>query len=264
MAGNMVSESEKEKWALITGASSGIGWATAEAFADRGYHLILLARREEKLRALKSKILEKHPHLKIKISVVDLQRKEQIDEFIQNEGTVLQRLQVLVNNAGLAQGVDKMQQASVLDWEVMIDTNIKGLLFLTRGVLDYMVHNRFGHIVNVGSVAGRWVYPGGGVYCATKFAVRALTEGLRLDLMGTPLRVTNVEPGMVETEFSEVRLGDKEAAQRVYEGMKALTAKDVADAILWCVDRPAHVNVQEVVLFPTDQPAVGYVHRWER
>ncbi|HPI40937.1 MAG TPA: SDR family NAD(P)-dependent oxidoreductase [Pseudobdellovibrionaceae bacterium] len=251
----------KEKWVIITGASSGIGWSTAELLAAKGYHLILLARREERLQELKSQIIEKHPDIKIKISQVDLQHREQIDEFIQNEGTLLQKVDVLINNAGLALGVDKIQSARILDWDVMIDTNIKGLLFLTRGVLEYMIHNQRGHIVNIGSVAGRWVYPGGGVYCATKFAVRALTEGLRLDLMGTHLRVTNVEPGMVETEFSEVRLGSKSAADRVYEGMQSLKAQDIAETILWCIERPPHVNIQEVVVFPTDQPAVGYVNR---
>jgi NADP-dependent 3-hydroxy acid dehydrogenase YdfG len=154
-----------------------------------------------------------------------------------------------------------MQDADVNDWEEMIDTNIKGLLYMTRGVVGFMITKKSGHIVNLGSVAGRWTYPGGGVYCATKFAVRALSEGLRLDLIGTPIRVTNIEPGMVQTEFSLVRLGDQRKADQVYDKMTPLSAQDLAETILWCVQRPAHVNIQELVIFPTDQAGVGFVNR---
>lgn len=154
-----------------------------------------------------------------------------------------------------------MQDARIADWDEMFDVNVKGLLSLTRGLLPFMIRNKSGHIVNLGSVAGRWTYPGGAVYCATKFAVRALSEGLRMDLVGTGIRVTNIEPGMVNTEFSKVRFGDQAAADKVYAGMTPLSAQDVAESILWCVQRPAHVNIQEIVIYPTDQAAIGLVHR---
>lgn len=251
----------QEKWVLITGASAGIGLATAELFADKKYNLILLARRLDRLKKLKAKILFKNSEINIQTFSVDLTDRNQVQTFLQTEKELCRKVDILVNNAGLALGVDKIQNGKPEDWDVMIDTNVKGLLYLTRGVLEFMISKQSGHVVNVGSVAGRWIYPGGGVYCATKFAVRALTEGLRLDLMGTPLRVTNVEPGMVETEFSEVRLGDKAAAKKIYENMQPLKAQDIAETIVWCAERPPHVNIQEIVVFPTDQPAVGYVHR---
>lgn len=250
-----------DKWALITGATAGIGRATAEALAKAGFHILALGRREERLQELKAHLLSQHPDLKVKTVMVDITHREQVDDFIQSEVTLLPRVEVLVNNAGLAKGVDKMQDARIADWEEMIDTNVKGLLYMTRGVLDYMGARKSGHIVNIGSVAGRWTYPGGGVYCATKFAVRALSEGLRLDLMGTGIRVTNIEPGMVHTEFSRVRLGDEKQAEKVYEHMTPLSAADIAESIAWCVQRPAHVNIQELVIFPTDQAGVGFVSR---
>lgn len=239
---------------LITGASSGIGAAAARAFSAAGYDLILTARRKEKLEQLAKELPGP-----AEVFALDVSDGKAVDAF--SKTADLKRVTVLVNNAGLAKGVDKMPAASVQDWDVMIDTNIKGLLYLTRAVLPSMIAAKRGHIVNLGSVAGRWVYPGGGVYCATKFAVRALSEGLRMDLLGTKVRVTNIEPGMVETEFSKVRFGDEHKAKQVYEGMKPLTGEDVADVLLWCVERPAHVNVQELVLFPTDQAAIGQVHR---
>ncbi len=254
----------QEKWAVITGATSGIGWATAEALAKANYNILALGRRAERLQELKKRILQSSPRTQVHTAVVDVTDKTQIDEFIQTEVGLLSQVEVLVNNAGLAKGIDKMQDARLVDWDEMIDTNVKGLLYMTRGVLDYMVPRKSGHIVNIGSVAGRWTYPGGGVYCATKFAVRALTEGLRYDLMGTKIRVTNIEPGMVNTEFSKVRLGDQNKADQVYERMNPLVAQDLAETILWCVQRPAHVNIQELVIYPTDQAGVGFVSRAER
>ncbi|MBX3023037.1 MAG: SDR family NAD(P)-dependent oxidoreductase [Bdellovibrionales bacterium] len=240
--------------ALITGASSGIGAASSRLLAKAGYDLILLARRRERLDKLASELPGQ-----VETFAVDVQSSAAVAAFA--ERVDLKRVSLLLNNAGLAKGTDRVQNSEVSDWEAMIDTNVKGLLYLTRAVLPHMIQAGRGHVVNIGSVAGRWVYPGGAVYCATKFAVRALSEGLRLDLLGTPIRVTNIEPGMVETEFSQVRFADAEKARKVYEGMTPLTAEDVAEAIVWCTARPSHVNVQELVLFPTDQPAVGVVHR---
>lgn len=195
---------------------------------------------------------------------LDLREPAKIEDFIKKHHQVLKQLKVLVNNAGLAAGVDRFHEAKTQDWDLMIDVNIRGLLYLTRSLLPFLLEQREGaHIVNLGSVAGRWVYPAGAVYCATKFAVRALSEGLRMDLQGKNIRVTNIEPGMVETEFSEVRLGDKDKAKAVYSGMRPLEAMDIAESILWCLERPQHVNIQELVIFPSDQAAVGpsYVHR---
>lgn len=250
-----------EKWALITGATSGIGLATAKIFAEQGYHLLLTGRRYERLAELKKQISQNHPSVQILIFSFDVSDRFEVSEFLKEQKDLLSKVDVLVNNAGLANGVEKMQDASLDDWETMIDTNVKGLLFMTRGLLPHFVAKKSGHIVNLGSVAGRWTYPGGGVYCATKFAVRALSEGLRMDLLGTNVRVTNIEPGMVNTEFSLVRLGDQTAANRVYEGMTPLQANDIAETILWCVQRPSHVNIQELVIYPTDQAHVGQVHR---
>ncbi len=171
-------------------------------------------------------------------------------------------IDVLINNAGLSRGLDKQQEAVLQDWEEMIDTNIKGLLYMTRAVVPGMVDRQRGHIVNIGSVAARYTYPGGSVYCATKSAVKVLSEGLKIDLLGTPLRVTNIEPGLVETEFSEVRFrGDTGRAKGVYRGMTALTPDDIADSILFAVTRPAHVNISELYIIPTDQSSGTLINR---
>jgi NADP-dependent 3-hydroxy acid dehydrogenase YdfG len=171
-------------------------------------------------------------------------------------------IDVLVNNAGLSRGLKKLHECSIQDWEEMIDTNIKGLLYVTRAILPGMVARNNGHVINLGSIAGHELYPNGNVYCATKFAVNALSRGLRMDLLGTAVRVSSVDPGLVETEFSEVRYrGNKELAAKTYANMKPLHAEDVADAILFCATRPLHVNVAEVIVMPTDQASVNHVHR---
>lgn len=249
-----------EKWALITGASAGIGEATAYELAAKGFNLILIARRSAKLAKLK-KELEKSGPLKVLTAAVDIQKPSEIKKFVQAHKKQLKKLELLVNNAGLARGTQKLHEGNFKDWEEMWDTNVKGLLALTREVLPYFVANDRGHIVNLGSVAGRWVYPGGAVYCATKFAVRALSEGLRMDLLGKQIRVTNIDPGMVQTEFSLVRFRDAGKAKQVYAGMKPLTAADIAETIGWVVTRPQHVNIQELVIYPTDQASVRDVHR---
>lgn len=250
-----------EKWALVTGASSGIGWATALELAKNGFHLILQGRREQRLSELADTISRDCAQVKTVVACFDLRDREQILRFSSEQQVLIEKVDLLVNNAGLACGTAKLQDGDFQDWDQMIDTNIKGLLGLSRVVLPAMIKKNRGHVVNLGSVAGRWAYPGGAVYAATKFAVRALSEGMRMDLLGTALRVTNIEPGMVETEFSMVRLKDAQKASAVYEGMTPLTAQDIAETITWVISRPAHVNVQELVIFPTDQAGVGYVHR---
>lgn len=248
-------------WALITGATSGIGEACAIQLAARGVNLILTGRRDERLRALSSKL--KEFSVDVRTLAFDISDSERLEKSLTGVKSELEKLDVLINNAGLAVGTLPMKDSDPSDWDQMIDTNVRGLLKITRFCLPFMVARGRGHIVNMGSVAGRWVYPGGGVYCATKFAVRAITEGLRMDLMGTGVRVTNIEPGMVETEFSQVRFsGDVEKAKAVYKGMTPLKAKDIAEAIVWSLDRPAHVNIQEMVIYPTDQAGIGpFVHR---
>lgn len=248
------------KLALITGATSGIGLASARAFAGLGANLVLTGRRETRLRELAAELTATHG-IRAEAVAFDISDRAACEAAVRSNAARFREVDVLLNNAGLARGVDPLHTGSLDDFDAMIDTNVKGLLYLTRPIAAAMAERDSGHVVNLGSVAGHWVYPGGAVYCATKFAVRALTEGLRLDLKGTRVRVTNVEPGMVETEFSDVRLGDAQKAKKVYEGMQPLSPDDVADAIVWCATRPLHVNVQELMLFPVDQPGVGHVVR---
>lgn len=246
---------------LITGASSGIGRACAETLAVHGYNLVLIARRSERLQEAARVCKQKNPVIQVDYFSLDVNDRKQVDGFFQNNGPLVEKIDILINNSGLAKGVEPVHKANFADWEIMFDTNVKSLLYFTHKLLPSMVKRNHGHIVNLGSVAGRWVYPGGAIYCATKFAVRAFSEGLRHDLLGTKIRVTNVEPGMVQTEFAKVRLGSEEKANKVYEGMTPLNAHDIAEAVLWSLQRPPHVNIQELVIFPTDQAGVSHVHR---
>lgn len=249
-----------QKWVFISGSTAGIGQATAQALAAQGCNLVLNGRRQDRLQSLAQELRSQFK-IEVELAAFDVSDVKAVDQFFQDHANLLPKIEILINCAGLAKGIDRLQESKTSDWDEMIDTNVKGLLYLTRKVLPAMIKNKKGHIVNLGSVAGRWAYPAGAVYAATKFAVRAISEGLRMDLLGTPIRVTNIEPGMVETEFSLVRLGSQEKADQVYKGMKPLSAQDIAETILWTLSRPPHVNIQELVIFPTDQAAVGQVHR---
>ncbi len=245
------------KTVLITGASAGIGAACARAFAREGARLVLAARRTERLQALAEELgAECH------LIALDVRDGEAVASTLAALPAEWAEVDVLVNNAGLGRGMEKLQEGTMADWDEMIDTNVKGLLYTTRALTPGMVARGRGHVVNIGSVAGHEVYPGGAVYCATKHAVGAITRGLRMDLLGTGVRVSTVDPGMVETEFSVVRFkGDEERARRVYAGMTPLTPDDIADAVLWCATRPPHVNIDEIILKPTDQASATLVHR---
>lgn len=250
-----------KRWALVTGATSGIGMACAQRLAREGYSLILLARRQNILNSLKSIIEADHKGCQVLVFKLDIASPKMITQWQKANQNLISKIDVLINNAGLAKGADKIQNSKWSDFEIMIDVNVKGLLAFALPIIKAMSEKKSGHIVNMGSVAGRWVYPGGAVYCATKFAVRALSEAMRQDLLGCGVRVTNIEPGMVNTEFSTVRLGNKNLADKVYEKMTPLSAEDIAESISWCLGQPRHVNVQELVIYPTDQAHVGMVHR---
>jgi 3-hydroxy acid dehydrogenase/malonic semialdehyde reductase len=251
----------KDKLVFITGASAGIGEATARAFAAEGSKILLCARRMDRLERL-ARELEREHRVAVHAFRLDVRGQAEVETTVSGLPAEWRAVDILVNNAGLSRGLDKLPHGLVDDWEEMIDTNIKGLLYVTRAVLPGMVERARGHVINVGSIAGHEVYPGGNVYCATKFAVRALSKGLRLDLNGTPIRVSEVAPGMVETEFSLVRFhGDSERAGQVYKGLTPLGPEDIAEAIVWCATRPPHVNISEVVVMPTAQASTSLVHR---
>ncbi|MBY0471075.1 SDR family NAD(P)-dependent oxidoreductase [bacterium] len=246
---------------LITGASSGIGEATAQAFAAQKKDLFLVARRGGKLREL-ADIFKKKYSVHVETAELDVSNSKAVKEWANRNASLLGKTEVLVNNAGLARGLASFQEGNIEDWDAMIDTNIKGFLYVARAVIPHFIEKKSGHIINIGSVAGRWTYPKGNVYSATKFAVRGLSESMRLDLNGTGIRVTEIAPGMVETEFSVVRFGgDKEKAKSVYKGLEPLTAQDIAETIVWSAQRPKHVNIQELVIYPTDQASPQVVHR---
>lgn len=247
-------------WALITGATSGIGLAIAEQMAKNNWNLIITGRRDQRLWEIKSR-LEEDFSIQVEPLCFDLSKRSLCENIFNEHSNLLSKISVLINNAGLARGMEPMDVANINDWEEMIDTNIKGLLYLTRLSLPFLKQNTPSHIVNIGSVAGRWSYPGGGVYCSTKFAVRALTEGLRMDLNGSDIRVTNISPGLVETEFSQIRLQDAQKAKSVYKGLEALRPEDIAECVCWTLHRPKHVNIQEMVVYPTAQASVNQVHR---
>jgi len=238
---------------LITGASAGIGEACARLFAEKGADLILVARREERVAELASELSSKHG-VEAHAYPLDVADRSAVFAFAERIARDHLLPDILVNNAGKARGLDKLHEGDVDDWEDMIDTNVKGLLYVTRAVLPHMVARDSGHVINIGSIAGRWVYPKGAVYNATKFAVWALNEGMNMDLLGTKVRVSSVDPGLTETEFSEVRFhGDTERAGKVYTDTTPLTADDIADAVVYVANTPEHVDVINLVLMPTVQ-----------
>ncbi len=247
------------KIVFITGASSGIGAACAHTFAQAGARLILAARRLEGLEKLAAQLPTTTDVYLIKLDVRD---RSAVTQEIANLPSEWAEVEILINNAGLARGLELFPDAEVNDWEEMIDTNIKGLLYMTRYIIPGMLDRGRGHIINIGSIAGHAAYPKGSVYCGTKAAVKLISEGLKQDLIGTPIRVSSVDPGLVETEFSIVRFhGDEAKANKVYEGLTPLSAMDVADVILFCATRPAHVNINDVVLMPVDQSSATLVYR---
>jgi NADP-dependent 3-hydroxy acid dehydrogenase YdfG len=246
---------------LITGATSGIGKACAELLASQRKDLFLVGRRLDRLQSLQKELTTTHK-IQVEIAPLDISHSSAVLEFGKKFSSELNQVEVLINNAGLAVGRDTIQEGNLKDWDTMWDVNVKGLLYMTHQVLPYFVQKKSGHIVNLGSVAGRWIYPRGNIYCATKRAVSALTEALRQDLLGTGVRVTEISPGMVETEFSLVRFGgDQERAKAIYEGMTPLSAKDIAEAVVWALMRPKHVNIQEMIIYPTEQASTTLVHR---
>ncbi len=246
------------KTVLITGATSGIGEATTRRFAKEGYNLIMTGRRAERLDVLAAELMENHG-VKVMTLNFDISKRSEVEKAIGSLTGVWRTIDILVNNAGLAAGLDPIQQGSFEDWEQMIDTNIKGLLYVTRLVAPMMIEKGNGHIINIGSIAGKEVYAKGNVYSATKFSVDALTKAMRIDMLQYGIRISQVCPGAVETEFSEVRFkGDKQTAANVYKGYTPLTADDVAEAIWWIAARPAHVNINDLVIMPASQASPHY------
>lgn len=251
----------KGKVVFVTGASGGIGAATALAFAREGVRLLLAARRAGKLAETASACVAAGAQAVHSIDL-DVRDRRAVQNAIDGLPTEWAEIDILVNNAGLSRGLDKLYMGRIDDWEEMIDTNVKGLLYITRSVVPGMVVRGRGHVINLGSTAGELTYPSGAVYCATKAAERSINDGLRQDVLGTPIRVTTVDPGMVETDFSLVRFhGDKDRASKVYKGIEALKAEDVAEAILWAATRPAHVNIARVLLTPVQQANSLLFHR---
>ncbi|MCS6772914.1 MAG: SDR family oxidoreductase [Anaerolineae bacterium] len=243
--------------ALVTGASSGIGQACARALAAEGARLILAARRIDRLHQLAAEL-----NTPAHVVALDVRDRRAVKQAIADLPPAFRDIDILINNAGLSRGLNKLYEGDEDDWEEMIDTNVKGLLYVTRAVLPGMVERQRGHIVNIGSVAGHYAYQNGGVYCATKAAVKSLTESLKQDLLGTPIRVTSVDPGLVETEFSLVRFrGDAERAKKVYEGVKPMTPEDVAEAVIFCLTRPPHVNINFLMMMAVGQSTPTTVYR---
>jgi NADP-dependent 3-hydroxy acid dehydrogenase YdfG len=254
----------KGKIVFITGASSGIGAATALKFAAEGSRLLLAARRASKLAEVASKALESGAEAVHSIDL-DVRSRHAVQSAVDELPPEWAEIDVLVNNAGLSRGLEKLYTGRIEDWEEMIDTNVKGLLYVARAVVPGMVVRNRGHIVTLGSVAGELAYPGGAVYCASKAAAQFINDGLREDLLGTRVRVTCVNPGMVETDFSLVRFhGDHGRASKVYKGLTPLYGEDIADAILWAVTRPEHVNIARITLTTVDQANSILIHREEQ
>ncbi|MGB5942470.1 MAG: SDR family NAD(P)-dependent oxidoreductase [Leeuwenhoekiella sp.] len=247
------------KTALITGASSGIGRATAREFAKNGINLIICGRRQERLDALADELSK---YVKITTLNFDVRHKDQVREAIRSLQPPFDQIEILINNAGNAHGLDPIQDGNTEDWDAMLDINVKGLLYVSDAIIPQMIKRNSGHIINIGSTAGKEVYPKGNVYCASKHAVDAINQGMRIDLNGHNIRVGAVNPGLVETEFSDVRFkGDSDKAKKVYKGFRPLVAEDIADIIHFVVSRPYHVNIADLVVMSTDQASSTIVAR---
>lgn len=256
-----MTEISENKIVFITGATAGIGVATAKKFAEEGYNLIITGRRKEKLEEI-AEIIRNDFNVEVLTLNLDVRIKEDVEKLINEIPEKWKKINVLVNNAGLAVGLNPLQDGLIDDWERMIDTNVKGLLYISRAVMPLMIANGFGHIVNIGSVAGREIYPNGNVYCGTKAAVQSITYGMRMDLLKHGIKVTLIEPGAVETEFSVVRFkGDQERADSVYKGFKPLSGGDIADAIYYVCSLPAHVNINDMLIMPAAQAAAGLIDK---
>ena len=246
---------------LITGATSGIGKSTAQLFAKNGHDLIITGRREDRLKEIKTQ-LESDFKIKITTLCFDIRKLSEVENAISTLSSENKKIDVLVNNAGLAAGLGPIQSGNIDHWERMIDTNIKGLLYISRAISNLMIENKKGHIINIGSIAGKEVYANGNVYCATKHAVDALNKAMRIDLFPHNIKVTAINPGMVETEFSIVRFdGDSDKAKKVYEGLQPLTPEDIAETIYWVANRPPHVNINDIIIMPTVQATATNVIR---
>lgn len=246
---------------LVTGATSGIGKSTAEIFAKNGHDLIITGRRQERLAEFENELKNKYG-IKVTLLCFDVRNVNEVEDAISNLSVENKKIDVLVNNAGLAAGLSPINDGELQHWERMIDTNIKGLLYMTKAVSKLMIERKCGHIINIGSIAGKEVYANGNVYCATKHAVDALNKGMRIDLLPHQIKVTAVNPGMVETEFSIVRFdGDEERAKKVYEGLKPLSPDDIAETVYWAASRPSHVNINDIIIMPSVQATATNVIR---
>ena len=251
----------QDRIVVITGASSGIGASCAKQFAISGASLILAARRRDKLETI-AKELEQDYQTKVHLLPMDVSDRHAVETAFASLPESWRNVDILVNNAGLSRGKENLQEGEIQNWEEMIDTNVKGLLYVTRSLLPGMVERDRGHIINIGSIAGHQAYPGGNVYCATKAAVRTLSQGIKMDLLGTPVRVSCVDPGTVETEFSQVRFrGDTEKAKQVYADMNPLTPDDIAEIVVFCATRPSNVNISEMLVLATDQSSATMINR---
>ncbi|WP_207535074.1 SDR family oxidoreductase [Desertivirga arenae] len=247
--------------ALVTGATSGIGEACARIFAEQKFNLIITGRRTQRLEKLSDELKTAYG-VEVKALTLDVRDCSQVQDQLNSLNESWKKVDVLVNNAGLSQGLEPIQNGSFQDWDTMIDTNIKGLLYVTKVVSAWMIDQMSGHIVNLGSIAGKETYANGNVYCATKHAVDSLNKAMRIDLLPYNIRVTGIHPGAVETEFSEVRFkGDKERAKKVYQGFDPLTARDIAETIWFAVSRPAHVNISDLLIMPTAQATAGNIKK---
>lgn len=246
---------------FITGATSGIGKSTAELFAKHGHDLILTGRRVDRLNNLKDELQNKYS-VKVTVLCFDIRQSNEVENALHSLNLENNKIDLLVNNAGLAAGLSSLQEGKLDHWERMIDTNVKGLLYVSKIIANIMIQQKSGHIINIGSIAGKEVYANGNVYCATKHAVDALTKGMRIDLLQHNIKVTAINPGMVETEFSIVRFdGDEERAKKVYNGMQPLKPEDIAETVFWAANRPAHVNINDIIIMPTVQASATNVIR---